>query len=93
MEDAVKLRLYIKADAELGEEQAGYIAEFIDFFDENFDVLHRIVGEVVDQLVKDAVVKALEKTKEDFPDRARALGVDESKKRKKGIRILLGRRR
>jgi len=28
-----------------------------------------------------------------MPDRARALGVDESKKRKKGIRIPLGNRR
>ena len=92
-EDKVKVRLRIKADAELGEAQAGFIAEFIDFFDENFDVLHRIVGEVVDQLVKDAVAQALEKVKEEMPDRARALGVDESKKRKKGIRILLGNRR
>ena len=92
-EDAVKLRLYIKADAELGEEQAGYIAEFIDFFDENFDSLHTIVGEVVDKLFKEAVVKTLENAKEELPDRARALGIDESKKRKKGIRILLGNRR
>ena len=91
-EDAVKLRLYIKADAELGEEQAGYIAEFIDFFDENFDSLHTIVGEVVNKLLKEAVVKTLEKAKEELPDRARALGVDESKK-KRGIRILLGNRR
>ena len=92
-EDAVKIRLYIKADAELGEEQAGFIAEFVDFFDENFDALHRIVGEAVNVLLKDAVVKALEANKEQLPDRARALGVDESKKRKKGIRILLGNRR
>ena len=92
-EDAVKLRLYIKADAELGEEQAGYIAEFIDFFDENFDSLKTIVGEVVDKLFKEAVVKTLENAKEELPDRARALGVDESKKRKRGIRILLGNRR
>lgn len=92
MEDEIKLRLRIKADAELGEEQAGYIAEFIDFFDENFDALGRIVGEVVDKLLKEAVVKTLEKAKEEMPDRARALGIDESKK-KRGIRILLGNRR
>ena len=91
--EKIKLQLLIDADAELGKEQSEFIAEFIDFFDENFDVLHRIVGEVVDQLIKDAVVEALEKSKKDFPDRARALGVDESKKRKKGIRILLGNRR
>ena len=91
-EDEVKVRLRIKADAKLDEAQAGFIAEFIDFFDENFDVLHRIVGEVVDVLLKDAVVKALEKVKEEMPDRARALGVDESKK-KRGIKILLGNRR
>ena len=92
-EDKVKIRLYIKADAKLGEEQAGFIAEFIDFFDENFDSLHTIVGEVVGKLLKEAVVKALEAVKEEMPDRARALGVDESKKRKKGIKILLGNRR
>ena len=92
-EDAIKLRLHIKADAELGEQQAGYIAEFIEFFDENFDSLKTIVGEVVDKLLKEAIVKALESVKEDFPDLASALGVDESKKRKKGIRILLGNRR
>ena len=93
LDDTIKIRLYIKADAELGEEQAGYIAEFIDFFDENFDSLHTIVGEVVYKLLKEAVVKALEAVKEEMPDRARALGVDESKKRKKGIKILLGNRR
>ena len=91
-EDKIALRLHIKADAELGEEQAGYIVEFIDFFDENFDSLKRIVGEVVDKLLKEAIVKALESVKEDFPDLASALGVNESKK-KRGIRILLGNRR
>ena len=91
-EDKIALRLHIKADAELGEEQAGYIVEFIDFFDENFDSLKRIVGEVVDKLLKEAIVKALESVKEDFPDLTRALGVNESKK-KRGIRILLGNRR
>ena len=65
---------------------------FIDFFDENFDSLKRIVGEVVDKLLKEAIVKALESVKEDFPDLASALGVNESKK-KRGIRILLGNRR
>ena len=91
-EDAIKLRLHIKADAELGEQQAGYIAEFIEFFDENFDSLKTIVGEVVDKLLKEAIVKALESVKEELPDRARALGVNENKK-KRGIRILLGNRR
>ena len=91
-EDTIALRLQIKADAELGKEQAGYIAEFIDFFDDNFDALKRIVGEVVNKLLKEAIVKALESVKEDFPDLTRALGVNESKK-KRAIRILLGNRR
>ena len=91
-EGKIKVQLIIEATGKLDETQSSVIAEFIDFFDENFDTLHRIVGEVIDQLIKDAVVKALESVKEEMPDRARALGVDESKK-KRGIRILLGNRR
>jgi len=91
-EGKIKVQLIIEATGELDETQSSVIAEFVEFFDENFDVLHRIVGEVIGQLIKDAVVKALESVKEEMPDRARALGVDENKK-KRGIKILLGNRR
>jgi len=91
-EKKIKTQMSVEVTGELDETQSAVIAEFVEYFDENYDILSEAVKEAIDELLNKAVVKTLESKKEELPERARALGLDENKKRKKGIKILLGRR-